>query len=395
MTLRIVLGVTGGVAAYKAIEVASSLRQLGHDIDAVLTPGAERFVGALSFSAVTGRRAFTDQDFFTSDGEIAHVELAAAADLIAIVPASADFIAHAAAGMAGSLLLAISLSAPGPHIICPAMESGMWLSPATQDNLQTLRARGWTVMEPESGHLASGRSGIGRLPDPERIVQQITGARPSRDLGGRRILITAGPTREHIDPVRFISNPATARQGIAVAAAARERGAEVTLVLGPTELRPPAGVEVVEVVSAEDMFRAVQRRFKDADAFVATAAVADQRPLKTQGQKVKKADLTDAIAVGPTTDILAWAGVHRRAGQVLVGFSAETGDPEKEAARKRLSKNCDLIVGNDVTAVGAGFGTDTNRCVFVSAEGTRTVGPATKREIGEEILAFVAERLRS
>lgn len=394
MTRRIVLGVTGGVAAYKAIEVASSLRKRGHHVNAVLTPAAERFVGALSFAAVTGCRAFTDQDFFSRDGEIVHVELAAGADIVAIVPGSADFIAHAAAGMANSLLLAISLSARCPHLIFPAMESSMWLDAATQDNLGTLRSRGWVVMEPDSGHLASGRSGVGRLPDPERIVHEIAGACPPRDLAGRSILITAGPTREHIDPVRFISNPATARQGIAVATAALARGADVTLVLGPTELRPPDGVEVVPVVSAEEMFRAVQRRFPLADAFIATAAVSDQRPLRPQDQKRKKSELGDSIPVGPTEDILLWAGGHRRAEQVLVGFSAETGDPEKEAGRKLVSKNCDLIVGNDVTADGAGFATDTNLCVFVSSDGVRTVGPATKREIGEEILAFVAERLR-
>lgn len=393
MSRRVVLGITGGVAAYKSVELASRLRQLDHAVDAVLTPAAERFVGALSFAAVTGRRAYTDQDFHAAHGEVIHVELAATAELLVVCPASADFIARLSIGMADTLLAAVALSTAARKVICPAMESGMWTHPATQANIARLRAYGWAVIEPESGHLASGRSGVGRLPDPGRIAEEISGLFGADRLRGRSVLVTAGPTREHIDPVRFISNPSTGRMGIAVAEAARDAGARVTLVLGPTELRPPAGVETIRVVSAQDMFEAVRGRFPDADALIATAAVADQTPRAPRTEKLRKAELGTSIEVVQTEDILAWAGRSRRPGQVLVGFAAQTGAPLDEARRKLREKGCDLVVGNDVAEPGAGFGVDTNRCIFVGPEFERAVGPASKRRIGEEIVAFVAERL--
>ena len=390
---RIVLGVTGGVAAYKAVMLASRLRQSGHDVDVVLTPAAEAFVTPLSFAAVTGRRAYTDEDLFAPQGEIVHVELAGAADLAVVAPATADFLAKAAHGMADGLLATILLATPAQVLLAPAMESAMWAHPATRRAVAQLRADGRTVLEPAAGHLASGRSGVGRLPEPEEIAQAIARALQPRRLVGASVLVTGGPTREYIDPVRFLSNPSTGRMGLAVAEAARDAGADVTLVLGPSEFAVPPGIEVVRVTAAAEMAAAVQARFASADAFIATAAVADLRPREIAPAKVKKADLLMELPLERTTDILAWAGSVRRPQQVLVGFAAETGDLAAEARRKLDQKHCDLIVGNDVGESGAGFATETNRCLFVTADGERQVGPTSKREVGEEIVAFVAHRL--
>ncbi len=390
---RIVLGVTGGVAAYKAVMLASRLRQSGYDVDVVLTPAAEAFVTPLSFSAVTGRRAYTDRDLFAAEGPILHVALAQT-DLVIVAPASADFLAKAAHGIAGDLLGTLLLAAAGKVLLCPAMEDDMWRHPATQRAVRQLRADGRTVLDPAAGHLASGRSGVGRLPEPEEILAQALRMLRAQTLGGARVLVTAGPTREYIDPVRFISNPSTGRMGIAVAEAARDAGAAVTLVLGPSELPAPQGIEVLDVTSAAEMYAAVESRFRDCDAFVATAAVADLRPRERLGRKIKKADLGMELPMERTTDILAWAGSVRTSRQVLVGFAAETGDVPAQARKKLMEKHCDMVVGNDIGEPGAGFAADTNRCLFVTGEGEQEVGPASKRQIGEEIIAFVAERLR-
>ncbi|MDA8343985.1 MAG: bifunctional phosphopantothenoylcysteine decarboxylase/phosphopantothenate--cysteine ligase CoaBC [Thermaerobacter sp.] len=391
---RIVLGVTGGVAAYKAVMLASRLRQSGHDVDVVLTPAAEAFVTGLSFSSVSGRRAYTNSDLFSAEGQIVHVELAHAADLVVVAPASADFLAKAAHGIADGLLATILLATPAKVLLAPAMEAEMWGNPATQRAVAQLRTDGRIVLEPESGHLASGRSGIGRMPAPEVIEQWILRTLRPPVLAGLRVLVTGGPTREYIDPVRFISNPSTGRMGIAVAEAARDAGADVTLVIGPTELAAAPGIQKVEVTSAAEMLDAVKTRFSEADAFIATAAVADLRPEARSLAKVKKADLQMQLAMERTVDILAWAGSVRQQRQVLVGFAAETGNLAAEARRKLHEKHCDLVVGNDVGEPGAGFAAETNRCLFVTADGERQVGPASKREVGEEIIAFVADRLR-
>lgn len=390
---RIVLGVTGGVAAYKAADLASRLRQEGHAVDAVLTRAAEAFVTPLTFAAVTGRRALRDEDMWRGGEEILHVELAHAADLVVVAPATADAMARAAVGLADSLLGALLLSARCKVVWAPAMESGMWLHPATQQSVARLQSFGHRVLQPGEGHLASGRGGVGRLPEVAEIVDAVHDALRAPQLAKVRVVVTAGPTREYLDPVRFLSNPSTGRMGIAVAEAARAWGADVTLVLGPTELAPPGGVDVVRVTSTRDMFDAVRGRLEAADVLIATAAVSDLRPTHRHAQKVKKADLPPNVELERTEDILAYAGEHRRAGQILVGFAAETDDPEAEARRKLEQKHCDLVVGNDVRRADAGFGVDTNVCTFVTAHGAWQVGPASKREIGEEIMAFVAQRL--
>jgi phosphopantothenoylcysteine decarboxylase/phosphopantothenate--cysteine ligase len=390
---RIVLGVTGGVAAYKAVMLASSLRQSGHDVDVVLTPAAEAFVTPLTFSAVTGRRAYTDRDLFAAEGPILHVELAQA-DLIVVAPATADFLAKAAHGMAGDLLGTVLLAAAGKVLFCPAMEDDMWRHPATQRSVEQLRADGRMILDPLAGHLASGRIGVGRLPEPAEIHAQVLRMLREQTLSGFRVLVTAGPTREYIDPVRFISNPSTGRMGLAVAEAARDAGAAVTLVRGPSELPGPQGVEVVHATSAAEMYAEVEKRFRQCDVLVATAAVADVRPRERFDRKIKKTDLRMDLQLERTTDILAWAGSVRTSRQVLVGFAAETEDVYEQARKKLVEKHCDLIVGNDIGEPGSGFGTDTNRCLFVTGEDAREVGPVSKRQVGEEIIAFVAERVR-
>ena len=390
---RIVLGVTGGIAAYKAVEVASAMRQQDHAVDVVLTRAAEAFVRPLTFSAVTGRPAYRDQDLWQGGESILHVELAHAAELVLVVPATADFIARSAQGLADSLLGSLLLSATCPVIWAPAMETGMWQHPATQANVDRLRAFGHRILPPGEGHLASGRSGPGRLTEPAEIVAAALDALRTPQLGHVRVLVTGGPTREYLDPVRFLSNPSTGRMGVAVAEAARGWGAEVTLVLGPTEVRAPGGVNVVHVTSAQEMFEAVRGLLDQADVLVATAAVSDLRPTHQFTEKVKKSQLPGVVELEQTQDILAYAGQHRRPGQILVGFAAETDDPEAEARRKLQQKSCDLIVGNDVRRPDAGFGVDTNVCTFVTAHGAWQVGPASKHEIGEEIMAFVAQRL--
>ena len=390
---RIVLGVTGGVAAYKAVELASALRQREHEVDAVLTRAAQAFVTPLAFSSVTGRRAFVDDDLWRAGGDVLHVELAQAAAAVVVAPATADFIARAAAGLGDSLLGLVLLGAPCPVLWAPAMETHMWRHPATQGNLERLRSFGHRIVPPAEGHLASGRSGPGRLPEPAELLAAVEAELRPPQLAGVQVVVTAGPTREHLDPVRFLSNPSTGRMGIAVAEAARDAGADVTLVLGPTEIRPAGGISVRRVTSAAEMFAAVEEIFERTDVLVATAAVADLRPTQSVERKVKKAELPQSIELERTEDILAFAGAHRRPGQVLVGFAAETQDPEAETRRKLKEKSCDLVVGNDVLSPGAGFAVDTNLCTFVTAHGAWQVGPASKREIGEEIVAFVAQRL--
>ena len=390
---RIVLGVTGGIAAYKAVEVASALRQQDHAVDVVLTRAAEAFVTPLTFSAVTSRPAYRDRDLWQGGANILHVELAQAAELVLVAPATADFIARSAQGLADSLLGSIILSARCPVLWAPAMETGMWQHPATQANVDRLRAFGHRILPPGEGHLASGRSGPGRMMEPADIVAAVQDALRPPQLGHVRVLVTGGPTREYLDPVRFLSNPSTGRMGIAVAEAAHGWGADVTLVLGPTEVRAPGGITVLHVTSAHDMFDAVQGLIDQTDVLVATAAVSDLSPVHRAAEKVKKNELPASVELTRTPDILAWAGAHRRPGQILVGFAAETDDPEAEARRKLQQKSCDLIVGNDVRREDAGFGVDTNVCTFVTAHGAWQVGPASKREIGEEIMAFVAQRL--
>ena len=379
---HILLGVTGGVAAYKAVHVASRLTQAGATVDVVMTEAAVRFVAPLTFQAVTGRAVHTDlfalppqqgPDASPGDLQIAHIGLAKSADLLIIAPATANTLARLAHGQADNLLTAIALATRAPLLIAPAMESDMWTHPATQANVATLVDRGATLVGPGAGHLASGEAGVGRMSEPEGILEmaRVVLAR-SGDWAGRRVVVSAGGTREALDPVRFLSNRSTGRMGYALAVAARDRGAEVTLVTAPTALPDPLAMEVVHVESAQEMREAILAAADGADVLAMAAAVADYRPLETSSHKIKKKDDGLVLELVRTADILAEVAQLRAGGRgpkVTVGFAAETRDLLDNARAKLERKRLDLIVANDVSATDAGFAVDTNRVTLLWADG--------------------------
>ena len=384
------LGVSGGIAAYKAALVARLLKTAGADVTAVLTEAATRFVGADTFAALTGKPAHTS--LWERPGEVLHVRLARAADVAVVVPATANVLAKLATGHADDLLSATLLEATCPVVIAPAMHSGMWEHPATRSNVEVLRSRGVDIVGPVTGPLAHGDEGIGRLAEPEDVVAAVRGALAPRDLEGRRLLITSGPTREPIDPVRFVGNRSSGKMGAALAAEAVSRGAIVTVVLGPGAMAPP-GVDVVSVETAEEMRDAVLARFDDAHAVVMAAAVADFRPKAIADQKLKKDAGIPEVILEPTPDILGELG-ERRGGRVLVGFAAETQDLERAGRAKLGSKRVDLLVVNRVGLEGTGFGTDTNEAMILTAAGDDVpLRRWTKRELSAVVLDRIAALL--
>lgn len=389
----VVLGVTGGIAAYKAVEICRRLVDAGAHVAPVLTEGATRFVGAVTFSSLASEPARTE--LFEANDPLPHTRLARRADLVLVAPATANFLGEYAAGLAPDLLSSTLLATRAPVVVCPAMHAEMWEHAATQANLETLRGRGVIVCPPESGRLAGGDEGPGRLADPAAVVAAAARAlAPTRDFASLRVLVTAGGTREPIDPVRFISNRSSGRQGHALAEAARRRGAQVTLVTA-SELAPPTGVEVVAVNTAAELAEAVAEAARSADVVVMAAAVADFRPKQASSTKLKKRDGLPDLVLEPTEDVLGELGRSRRAGQVLVGFAAETSDAVAEGQRKLEEKGADMIVVNDVAKKGAGFSTETNAVTILSRDGGRVEVPlASKRTIADAVLDAVA-RLRA
>jgi phosphopantothenoylcysteine decarboxylase/phosphopantothenate--cysteine ligase len=388
---RIVLGVTGGIAAYKAVEVCRRLVDDGAHVVPVLSEGALRFVGEVTFSALGSERARTS--LFDDDDPIPHTTLGQTADLIVVAPATARLLGAYAAGISDDLLTATLLATRAPVVVCPAMHTEMWEHPAVQANLETLRSRGVTIVPPEDGRLAGGDVGAGRLAAPETIVAAaaavLDGVSGPRDLAGLRVLITAGGTREAIDPVRVITNRSSGKQGYALAAEAVARGAQVTLVTTVDRPAPP-GVEVVEVASAADMEAAVMPRSAAADVIIMAAAVADFRPKAPADHKIKKTDEVPEIVLEPTHDVLVDLGERKPPGQILVGFAAETDDLIVHARQKLERKRLDLIVANDVSAPGAGFEHDTNAVVIVSPDGSLTDVPLSdKHDIARAVLDAV------
>ncbi len=366
----IVLGVTGGIAAYKAVEVARQFILLGFDVKVVMTEHATRLVGPATFRAVTGNPVAVSM-FADAHSPMQHIALAREADVVVVAPATANVLAKVAHGLADDLLSTTLLATRAPLLVAPAMNLEMWRHPATRANLDTLRSRGVHIVGPESGSLACGEEGEGRMSEPARIVEEcvrILGM--SSGLAGRRVLVTAGGTREPIDPVRFIGNRSSGKMGYALAAVAKRMGAEVTLVSGPTALEAPRGVEVVRVETAKEMSDEVLALAPRCDVVVMAAAVADFRPASADEEKIKKSGREGlTLELEPTTDILAHLGRARRAGQLLVGFAAETGELRKRAREKLHEKNVDLLVANDVTVAGAGFDADYNRAVLLFADG--------------------------
>jgi phosphopantothenoylcysteine decarboxylase/phosphopantothenate--cysteine ligase len=389
---RIVLGVSGGIAAYKAVEVCRQLVDAGAHVSPVLTEDALRFVGALTFSALASEPARTS--LWDGPDPIPHTRLGQNADLVVIAPATARVIGKYAAGISDDLLTATLLATRAPVVVCPAMHTEMWEHAAVQHNLATLRSRGVHVVDPESGRLAGGDEGTGRLADPARIVAAIEDVLGPGDLDGMRVVVTAGGTREPIDPVRFIGNRSSGKQGHAIAEEAAGRGARVTLVT-TSDRAVPMGIDVRRVETAADMEAAVLEVATDADVVIMAAAVADFRPKASAAQKLKKAEGVPEVVLEPTTDILAELGRRKRPEQVLVGFAAETDDVRGQAADKLRRKHLDLIVANDVTAPGAGFSHDTNEVVILGADGLEQNVPLRdKRGVAREVLDVVVPLLR-
>ena len=392
---RILLGVTGGIAAYKSAWIARLLTQAGAAVDVVLTRSAAEFIGAITFEALTGRPVHTA--LIAEGHALDHIKLARAAHAIVVAPATADFIARAASGNADELLTASLLAAAAPVLIVPAMNDRMWAHAQTQANVARLREIGYRILEPDAGPLAVGEgSGPGRLPEPETIVAHVGRLLEAPGLlRGRRVVVTAGPTREPVDPVRFLSNRSSGKMGVAIAAAAWRRGADVQLVAGPLSVAPPAGPTLTFVETTEQMRDAVERAIKGADALIMAAAPADFRPTSPASQKIKKATAPPSIALESTPDILASTMGARSDKLVTVGFALETNSPIEHGRGKLASKQLDLIVVNDATEAGAGFSVDTNRVTFIDRDGYADVQPLLgKGEVADLILDRV-ERLIS
>ena len=381
---RVLLGVTGGIAAYKSAYLARLLRERGAEVQVVMTPAATRFVGPDTFSALTGKPVHSD--IFERTDVVLHVRLAHQADAAVVAPATANMLAKLTWGIADDLLTSTLLEFGGPLVVAPAMHSGMHEHPATRGNLETLRERGVVVVGPVQGALAAGDRGMGRMAEPEDIATALEEALSAgRDLAGRRVLVTAGPTHEPIDAVRFLGNRSSGKMGWAIADEAQRRGAAVTLVSGPTHLPDPAGIEVVRVETAEEMRDAVLSRFAEADAVIKAAAVADFRPKEHVEGKIKKEGGTPDIHLEPTPDILRELG-ERKGDRILVGFAAETEDLEGAGRQKLREKHLDLIVVNQVGEPGTGFDSDTNRASILSAAGDdQPLREWTKRDLAAAI----------
>ena len=393
---RILLGVTGSIAAFKAADLASKLTQSGAEVDVVLTGAGEKFVTPLTFQSVTGRRAFTDKDLWGDEAHVLHVNLGKKADLLVIAPCTANTIAKMAHGIADSLLTVTALAATCPILVAPAMDGGMFDHPATQENLETLQTRGVLVAGPAAGHLASGLTGIGRMLEPMDILGHVRLALGKNGkLAGKKVIVTAGGTQEAIDPVRVITNHSSGKQGYALAQAALDEGAEVTLITTPTGLNPPIGARVVRVKSAQDMLDALMN--ETADALVMAAAAADFRPKETAKDKLKKRDGIPQIQLEAAPDILkaisSQGGVPKRF-RVMAGFAAESRDLLQNASEKLKSKGLDLIAANNISAQDAGFAVETNRITLLFADGSQENLPLmSKTEAAEKIVAHIARLL--
>ncbi|WP_276674769.1 bifunctional phosphopantothenoylcysteine decarboxylase/phosphopantothenate--cysteine ligase CoaBC [Selenomonas artemidis] len=391
---RIVLGVTGGIAAYKAVEIASRLKKAGAEVHVVMTRAAASFVAPLTFREITGRAVVTSMWTEIPAHHVEHIALAELADLVLVAPATANFIAKAAAGIADDLLTTTVLATRAPLYIAPAMNTGMWENPVTQENVMRLRDRGVQVIPPAEGLLACGTTGAGRLPEPEEIVAAVERHfAAAESLAGQRIIVTAGGTEEALDPVRYLSNRSTGRMGYAVAAEAARRGAEVILVSAPTHLDTPAGVRRVNVRSAREMYAAVMAEYENADAVIKAAAVADYRPAEVAPQKIKKSDGELTITLTRNPDILMELG-QKKTRQVLVGFAAETENVETYAQGKLAKKNLDFIVANNVAEKDAGFSVGTNRVKIFFKDGRAEEHPLmAKSELAGIILDRLADEL--
>ena len=387
----ILIGVTGSIAAYKAADLASRLVKQHAQVHVIVTENATKFISPITFETLTGHKCVTDtfdRDYpFDHPIEVEHIALAAKADLVIVAPATANIIAKMAYGIADDMLSTTLLACTCPVLVSPAMNTKMYEHPATQANLDVLRERGVKIIEPASGRLACGDEGKGKLPEPAFLVDCIlTEIACPHDLAGKKILVTAGPTCEAIDPVRFITNHSSGKMGYAIARVAALRGADVTLVSGPVSLTPPAGVRLVRITSARDLFEAVTERAAQQDIIIKAAAVADYRPATVSDEKIKKSDDDLRIELERTEDTLQYLGSHKPEGQILCGFAMETSDLENRARKKLHKKNLDMIVANNVKVAGAGFGTDTNVVTFITADHAEQLEIMSKESVAVKLL---------
>ncbi|WP_066960063.1 bifunctional phosphopantothenoylcysteine decarboxylase/phosphopantothenate--cysteine ligase CoaBC [Microbulbifer sp. Q7] len=392
---RILLGVTGGIAAYKSADLVRRLQDHGANVRVVMTAGAREFVQPLTFQALSGNPVHTDLLDTAAEAAMGHIELAKWADVILIAPASASVIARLAAGMADDLLTTLCLASEAPLVLAPAMNQAMWRHPATQANTQTLQGRGATLLGPGAGSQACGDVGPGRMLEPMDIVDGLTRTiAPAQVLQGKKVTITAGPTREALDPVRYLSNHSSGKMGFAIAAAAARAGAEVTLIAGPVRLATPAGVTRVDVVSTNDMLAAVEHAADDCDLFIAAAAVADFRPAVVASQKIKKQDGNDSdvLRLVKNPDIVATIAARQVKRPFVVGFAAETEKVSEHAAGKLQRKNLDMIIANDVSDPQSGFNSDHNQVTIIDKNGELPLPAALKTELAAELVTRIAER---
>ena len=390
----IILGISGSIAAYKIASLASALVKLQADVHVIMTKNATNFIYPITFETLTGNKCLVDTFDRNFDFSVEHVALAKKADVVLVAPASANVIAKMSHGLADDMLTTTMLACQCPKIVAPAMNTRMFRNSIVQDNIKLLKCYGMEVIEPASGYLACGDTGEGKMPEPEVLLQYILKAMVvKKDLEGLNILVTAGPTREALDPVRYITNRSTGKMGYAVAKAAAMRGAKVTLVSGPVEITPPPFVEVVDVVSAEDMFQAVTARSSKQDIIIKTAAVADYRPAVVATEKVKKKDGDMSIALERTKDILAHLGANKKEGQFLCGFSMETENMLENSITKLVKKNLDMVIANNLKVEGAGFGTNTNVVTVITRKGGEQLPLMSKDDVADKILdAIMKER---
>lgn len=387
---NIILGVSGSIAAYKTAGLASMLVKKGCNVHVIMTENATNFINPITFESLTGNKCLVDTFDRNFQFQVEHVSIAKLADVVMIAPASANVIAKLAHGMADDMLSTTVLACKCKKIIAPAMNTNMYENPIAQDNMRICQSYGMEVITPAVGYLACGDIGAGKMPEPETLFEYIEKeAAYEKDLEGKKILVTAGPTREALDPVRYLTNFSTGKMGYAVARAAALRGAEVTLVTGKTELKKPAYVKVIEIESAADMFEAVTKEAKDQDAVIKAAAVADYRPSHVNAEKTKKKDGDLSLELERTEDILKWLGEHKQKGQVLCGFSMETENMLENSREKLKRKKIDMIVANNLKVEGAGFGTDTNVVTIITRDKEIALDKMTKEEVAHRLLSEI------
>ena len=390
----VVLGVTGSIAAYKIANLASALVKLHADVNVIMTKNATNFINPITFETLTGNKCLVDTFDRNFQFNVEHVALAKRADIFLVAPASANVIGKIAGGIADDMLTTTIMACKAPKLISPAMNTNMFENPIVQDNLKKLRSYGYEVIQPASGYLACGDTGAGKMPEPETLLAYILRTIAcEKDMVGKKVLVTAGPTQEPVDPVRFITNHSTGKMGYAIAENCMRRGAEVTLVSGPVQIASPLCVRVIPVVTAADMASAVKECYKEQDIIIKTAAVADYRPAHPADEKVKKKDAESVLDLERTEDILAYLGAHRRDGQFICGFSMETENMLENSRAKLAKKNVDMIVANNLKVAGAGFGTDTNVVTIITKDDNRQLERMSKAAVAASIVDEILKKM--